>query len=86
LLITTAHSQSNIKSTYLGGILIIVAFMNAAIDFHQIQKSEAILASFLAMIPPSCRVVRNGRIISGPAVELVKGDVVLLVCHIYLVS
>lgn len=59
--------------------MILVAFINAAIDFYQIQKSEAILASFLAMIPPSCRVVRDGTITSMPAAELVKGDIVLLV-------
>ncbi|KAF8894766.1 aminophospholipid-transporting P-type ATPase [Infundibulicybe gibba] len=70
--------KGNFPNTYLGGILILVAFINAAIDFYQIQKSEAILASFLAMIPPSCRVVRAGTITSIPAAELVKGDVVLL--------
>jgi sodium/potassium-transporting ATPase subunit alpha len=85
LLLTTIHYQGNIKSTYLGGVLILVAFINAGIDFYQIQKSEAILASFLAMMPPSCRVVRNGRIMSIPAADLVKGDVVLLVRHIYLI-
>jgi Cation transport ATPase len=31
------------------------------------------------MIPPSCRVVRDSTILSIPAAELVKGDVVLLV-------
>lgn len=56
-----------------------VAFINASIDFYQIQKSESILASFLAMIPPSCRVVRDGTIATIPAGELVKGDLVLLV-------
>jgi sodium/potassium-transporting ATPase subunit alpha len=45
---------------------------------YQVQKSEAILASFLAMIPPSCRVVRDGAIVSIAAAELVKGDVVLI--------
>lgn len=59
--------------------MILVAFLNAGIDFYQIQKSEAILASFLAMIPPSCHVVRGGSIASIAAAELVKGDIVLLV-------
>lgn len=59
--------------------MIAVAFLNAFIEFFQLQKSEAILASFLAMIPPSCRVVRDGTITSVPAADLVKGDVVLLV-------
>jgi len=70
--------KANFQNTYLGGILILVAFINASIDFYQIQKSEAILASFLAMIPPSCRVVRDGTIATIPAADLVKGDIVLL--------
>ncbi|KAG6816111.1 hypothetical protein H0H87_008568 [Tephrocybe sp. NHM501043] len=70
--------KANFQNTYLGGILILVAFINASIDFYQIQKSEAILASFLAMIPPSCRVVRDGTITNIAAADLVKGDVVLL--------
>ncbi|KAF9557188.1 aminophospholipid-transporting P-type ATPase [Agrocybe pediades] len=70
--------KQNFANTYLGGILILVAFLNASIDFYQIQKSEAILASFLAMIPPSCRVVRDATITTIPAAELVKGDIVLL--------
>lgn len=71
--------QDNIQNTYLGGILIAVAFLNAFIEFYQLQKSEAILASFLAMIPPSCRVLRGGTLQTIPAASLVKGDVVLLV-------
>ena len=59
--------------------MILVAFINAGIDFYQIQKSEAILASFLALIPPSCRVIRDSAIATIPAAELVKGDLVLLV-------
>ncbi|KDQ59725.1 hypothetical protein JAAARDRAFT_192199 [Jaapia argillacea MUCL 33604] len=70
--------KDNFQNTYLGGILIAVAFLNAFIEFYQLQKSEAILASFLAMIPPSCRVVRDGTLTSIPAAELVKGDIVLL--------
>ncbi|RDX52903.1 aminophospholipid-transporting P-type ATPase [Lentinus brumalis] len=70
--------KDNFPNTYLGGILIGVAFLNALIEFYQLQKSEAILASFLAMIPPSCRVVRDGTILTVPAAELVKGDIVLV--------
>jgi sodium/potassium-transporting ATPase subunit alpha len=71
--------QNNIQNTYLGGILIAVAFLNAFIEFYQLQKSEAILASFLAMIPPSCCVLRDGTLSNIPAAGLVKGDVVLVV-------
>lgn len=75
----TRRYKDNFPNTYLGGILIGVAFLNALIEFYQLQKSEAILASFLAMIPPSCRVVRDGTILTVPAAELVKGDIVLVV-------
>ncbi|KAJ8507033.1 hypothetical protein ONZ45_g10547 [Pleurotus djamor] len=70
--------KGNFPNTYLGGILIGVAFLNAFIEFYQLQKSEAILASFLAMIPPLCRVFRDGTILTIPAADLVKGDLVLL--------
>ena len=64
---------------FRSGILIAVAFINAFIEFYQLQKSEAILASFLAMIPPACRVVRDATLMTVPAKEVVKGDVVLVV-------
>jgi magnesium-transporting ATPase (P-type) len=70
--------KANFANTYLGAILIGVAFLNAFIEFYQLQKSEAILASFLAMIPPACRVVREGELITVPAMDLVRGDVVLV--------
>jgi sodium/potassium-transporting ATPase subunit alpha len=79
LRLSTLFPQDNIQNTYLGGILISVAFLNAFIEFYQLQKSEAILASFLAMIPPSCRVLRDGSLQNIPAADLVKGDIVLLV-------
>jgi sodium/potassium-transporting ATPase subunit alpha len=70
--------ENNKANEYLGAILIGVAFLNAFIEFYQLQKSAAILASFLAMIPPSCHVVRDGQLLSVPAETLVKGDVVLI--------
>ncbi|EJD00189.1 aminophospholipid-transporting P-type ATPase [Fomitiporia mediterranea MF3/22] len=70
--------KANFQNTYLGGILIAVAFLNAFIEFYQLQKSAAILASFLKMIPPSCRVLRGGGLITIPASDLVKGDIVLI--------
>src|ERR1700743_3512627 len=70
--------EDNKPNEYLGAILIGVAFLNAFIEFYQLQKSEAILNSFLALIPPTCRVVRDGSIVTMPAANLVLGDVVLL--------
>ena len=70
--------QNNKSNEYLGGILIGVAFLNAFIEWYQLQKSEAILAGFLAMIPPSCTVLRSQTLTTIPAASLVLGDMVLL--------
>lgn len=63
-----------------------MAFLNAFIEFYQLQKSEAILASFLAMIPPSCRVIRDSTITTIPAADLVKGDIVLIVIFFFRIT
>ncbi|KAG0345538.1 hypothetical protein BG004_003625 [Podila humilis] len=66
----------NRVNTYLGAILIIVAFLNAAIEFYQAQKSAAVLQSFLDLMPAKCYVQRDGKSAQIPASELVLGDVV----------
>ena len=38
---------NNYQNTYLGSILLGVALMNAFIEYYQMQKSQAILESFL---------------------------------------
>ncbi|KAL1925494.1 uncharacterized protein VTP21DRAFT_377 [Calcarisporiella thermophila] len=68
----------NFPNTYLGAILIVVAFLNAFIEFYQMQKSAAILESFLNMIPATCRCIREGKLLQMPASNLVLGDVVFL--------
>ncbi|KAI8604404.1 hypothetical protein EDD21DRAFT_394570 [Dissophora ornata] len=66
----------NKVNTYLGAILIAVAFINAAIEFYQAQKSAAVLQSFLNLMPQKCYVVRDGKSIQITAADLVLGDVV----------
>ncbi|KAF9427269.1 hypothetical protein BGZ94_005220 [Podila epigama] len=68
--------QGNKVNTYLGAILIIVAFLNAAIEFYQAQKSAAVLQSFLDLMPAKCYVQRDGKSVQIPASDLVLGDVV----------
>ncbi|KAF9427804.1 hypothetical protein BGZ76_002184, partial [Entomortierella beljakovae] len=68
--------KNNKVNTYLGAILIAVAFLNAAIEFYQAQKSAAVLKSFLDLMPQKCYVVRDGKSIQIPASDLVLGDVV----------
>ncbi|KAJ3283717.1 hypothetical protein HK104_010251 [Borealophlyctis nickersoniae] len=66
----------NKQNTYIGAVLIGVAFMNAFIEFYQVQKSAAILESFLNLIPAKCYAVRDGKVAQISALELVLGDVV----------
>ncbi|KAI1314386.1 hypothetical protein EDD11_002212 [Mortierella claussenii] len=68
--------KNNKVNTYLGAILIIVAFINAGIEFYQAQKSAAVLKSFLDLMPQKCYVMRDGKSIQIPAADLVLGDVV----------
>ncbi|KAJ3113569.1 hypothetical protein HDU96_003267 [Phlyctochytrium bullatum] len=70
--------KNNFSNTYLGAILIVVAFMNAAIEFFQLQKSQSILESFLNLIPAQCHVIRDGRQQQISAKDLVLGDVVVV--------
>ena len=69
---------ANYANVYIGTILIAVAFLNAGIESYQVQKADSILASFLALIPPACTVMRDSTLSSIPAAELVAGDVVLI--------
>ncbi|KAF9582287.1 hypothetical protein BGW38_000404 [Lunasporangiospora selenospora] len=68
--------EGNKMSTYLGAILIIVAFLNAAIEFYQAQKTAQVLQSFLNLMPQKCYVVRDSKSVQISAAELVLGDVV----------
>lgn len=70
--------KDNFQNTYLGAILIIVAFINAFIEFYQQQKSEALLESFLNMIPAKCMGLRDGKLAQMDAASLVPGDVVFV--------
>ncbi|GBC10190.1 hypothetical protein RclHR1_09410003 [Rhizophagus clarus] len=70
--------QDNQANTYLGAIFFGVAFLNAFIEFYQLQKSAAILESFLSMIPQQCYVIREGKLSQIQAANLVLGDVVFV--------
>jgi sodium/potassium-transporting ATPase subunit alpha len=62
----------------LGAILIIVAAINAFISFYQEQKSQAMLESFISMIPAKCMCLRHGKLAQEKASCLVPGDIVLV--------
>lgn len=71
-------APTNLIKTYLGAILIVVASINAFIEFYQLQKSQKILESFLNMIPPKCVALRDGKLAQMDASTLVPGDVVFI--------
>ncbi|KAJ3072254.1 hypothetical protein HDU98_003950 [Podochytrium sp. JEL0797] len=69
---------ANYQNTYLGTILLFVALGNASMEFYQMQKSAAILESFLNLIPTLCYVIRDGQTQQISAKDLVLGDVVVV--------
>src|SRR6266536_2434710 len=54
----------------MGAILIVVAHINAFIEFYQQQKSQALLESFLNMIPAKCMCLRDGKLAQREASSL----------------
>ncbi|KAJ3318730.1 hypothetical protein HDV06_007055 [Boothiomyces sp. JEL0866] len=75
-IVYAVQPQGNTINIYIGGICIFVAFANAFIEFYQTQKSQAILESFMNLIPAKCNVIRDGKTQNIAAIELVKGDIV----------
>ncbi|OMJ25383.1 Sodium/potassium-transporting ATPase subunit alpha-2 [Smittium culicis] len=70
--------KENKSSIYIGLILIIVAFLNATIEFVQLQKTTSLLKSFMNMIPSTCISVRDGVQSEINAADLVTGDLVFV--------
>ncbi|KAI8319991.1 hypothetical protein GQ54DRAFT_298943 [Martensiomyces pterosporus] len=62
----------------MGAILIVVAFLNAAVEWYQQRKSENTLAALLKMIPAKTHVIRERKLESINSAELVVGDVLFL--------
>jgi Ca2+-transporting ATPase len=58
--------------------IIVIVILNAVIGFVQEYRAERAIAALKQMAAASARVLRNGRIESVSATELVPGDVVLL--------
>ncbi|KAI8977317.1 hypothetical protein BDF20DRAFT_836135 [Mycotypha africana] len=70
--------KGNFPNTYLGAILIGVSLLNAFIEFYQEQKSQALLDSFMNMVPARCMAIRDSKVQQIGAADLVVGDVVLV--------
>ncbi|KAJ1722050.1 hypothetical protein LPJ53_003489 [Coemansia erecta] len=70
--------KDNKANIYMGAILIVVAFLNAGVEWYQQRKSENTLAALLKMIPAKTHVIRDGRLISIASADVVVGDVLFL--------
>ncbi|CAK7237106.1 hypothetical protein SBRCBS47491_009864 [Sporothrix bragantina] len=70
--------KDNFQNTYLSAILIVLANINAFIELYQEQKSQALLKSFMNIIPANCLCLRDGTLAQIEAATLVPGDVVFV--------
>ncbi len=61
---------------YIAGALLVVVFLTGIFTYYQQRKSGKIMESFAKMIPPTAKVLRNGKIESIEARFLVLGDIV----------
>ncbi|KAJ3091009.1 hypothetical protein HK102_001963 [Quaeritorhiza haematococci] len=78
LILYWIDSTANFSNSYIGGILIGVAFVNAGIEFYELQKINAIMNSFTTLLPPKANVIRDGKLQQILAADVVPGDVVFV--------
>lgn len=64
----------------MGGndIILVVVLLNALLGVIQEQKAEAAIEALQSMTAATCKVLRDGKPVILPSVDLVPGDVVLL--------
>jgi P-type Ca2+ transporter type 2C len=56
--------------------IVAIVLLNALLGFFQEERAERALAALQSMAAPLARVVRGGQLVSIPARELVRGDIV----------
>src|SRR3990170_3029367 len=59
-------------------VIIVIILLNAVIGFIQEYRAEKAMDALKKMAAPSSHVIRNGKDIELPSIELVPGDIVLL--------
>lgn len=59
-------------------IILVVVLLNALLGVIQEQKAEAAIEALQSMTAATCKVLRDGKPVILPSVDLVPGDVVLL--------
>ena len=61
-----------------GGVITAVVIGNVCIGFYQEFQAEKKMDALRALSSPTASVLRNGNLVSIPAVELVPGDIVAI--------
>ena len=61
---------------YLGAVLAGVVIITGFFSYFQEAKTSKIMDSFKKMVPPSALVIRDGKVVSKPAADLVVGDII----------
>jgi len=77
LLITTVLSFA-INDYIEGGVIIAVILFNIIVGFFQDYRAEKTIQALYALSAPTCKALRDGRVESIRAEDLVPGDVVRL--------
>ena len=65
--------QGNI---FIAIALLGVVILNGSFTFIQEYQAEKIMASFKDLIPPKCRILRDGNIVEALASEITVGDII----------
>eukprot|EP00639_Heterosigma_akashiwo_P015433 CAMPEP_0206397180 /NCGR_PEP_ID=MMETSP0294-20121207/23281_1 /ASSEMBLY_ACC=CAM_ASM_000327 /TAXON_ID=39354 /ORGANISM="Heterosigma akashiwo, Strain CCMP2393" /LENGTH=1388 /DNA_ID=CAMNT_0053852161 /DNA_START=101 /DNA_END=4267 /DNA_ORIENTATION=- len=67
--------RKEVDNMYLGIVLFCVVFITGCFSFYQNNKSEDLMNSFKALLPPEINVCRDGKFKRIPAENIVKGDI-----------
>ena len=59
-------------------IILAVVLLNAILGVIQESKAEAAIEALQSMTAATCKVIRDGKMVSLPSAELVPGDIVIL--------
>ena len=78
LLIGAALVSALLGEWYEAGAIILIVILNAVLGVVQEGKAEEALAALKKLSAPEAHLIRDGKVISVPAEQVVPGDIVLL--------